>query len=149
MLNLCYEMEKLNTDSDNRIETLSILLKIIAIISNAKKVSESSKAEISETTQKALSYINKNYVQIDNIKEVSDFLFVSQSTLYRSFIEDIKIPPKKYLDNKKLSFARQLLENGDSVTEACMKSGFSDCSHFISVFKKHFNVTPSKIKAKK
>ena len=49
-----------------------------------------------------------------------------------------------YLTQRRLEHARRLLQNGASVTEACYQSGFSDCSGFITLFKKHFGVTPGK-----
>lgn len=49
-----------------------------------------------------------------------------------------------YLTQRRLEHARRLLQNGVSVTEACYQSGFSDCSGFITLFKKHFGITPGK-----
>lgn len=49
-----------------------------------------------------------------------------------------------YITERRIEHARQLLQSGASVTEACYQSGFSDCSRFISLFKKQFNTTPGK-----
>ena len=51
-----------------------------------------------------------------------------------------------YLTERRLEHARKQLQNGSSVTEACYHSGFSDCSRFISLFKKHYGITPGKYK---
>ena len=49
-----------------------------------------------------------------------------------------------YLEYKKLSFAEKLLSSDMSINEISYKAGFSDCSHFISAFKKQFGTTPHK-----
>ena len=54
--------------------------------------------------------------------------------------------PKRYLEDKKLQKACILLKEQRKVIEACFESGFSDYSHFISIFKKNFNTTPMKYK---
>ena len=51
-----------------------------------------------------------------------------------------------YLTERRLEHARKQLQNGSSVTEACYHSGFSDCSRFISLFQKHYGITPGKYK---
>lgn len=51
-----------------------------------------------------------------------------------------------YLTERRLENSRLLLQDGMSVTDSCYQSGFSDCSRFISLFKKHFNITPGKYK---
>ena len=50
------------------------------------------------------------------------------------------------IEAKKLSASAEMLSRGTSVTEACMKCGFSDCSYFISLFKKKFGQTPLQYK---
>jgi AraC-like DNA-binding protein len=56
--------------------------------------------------------------------------------------------PHTFLEEKKLAYAKQLLMGGASVTDACFGAGFSDNSHFISVFKRKFGETPYKYKSK-
>ncbi|MBP3591363.1 MAG: AraC family transcriptional regulator [Clostridia bacterium] len=43
-------------------------------------------------------------------------------------------------------YVLELLKKDASVTEACTAAGFSDCSHFIVLFKKKFGETPLKYK---
>ena len=72
--------------------------------------------------------------------------FISAATLNRRFRKYVRLSPKKFLESKKLSYAAKLLSDGASVTDACLASGFSDCSHFIALFKKQFGKTPFKYK---
>ena len=42
------------------------------------------------------------------------------------------------------SVAKELIENGSSVTTACYKCGFRNYSTFLRAYKKQFQVAPSK-----
>jgi AraC-like DNA-binding protein len=60
------------------------------------------------------------------------------------FRKHIGVPLVSYLQARKIALAKQLLEEGRSVTYACYESGFSDCSYFIMRFHKKFGMTPYK-----
>ncbi len=99
-----------------------------------------------EDINEILTYINKNYSTIKTINDVADKFHISIATLERRFKTYLYISPKKYLTNKKLSYACRLLRQNYSATNACFESGFTDFSHFIAVFKKFFGTTPLKYK---
>lgn len=98
--------------------------------------------ERSELIIKILDYININFIYIGNISEIEKKFGVSRSWLWRIFKEQFNMSPKQYILYKRLTHARYLLQCGESVTNACMYSGFSDCSHFIKLFRRTFGVTP-------
>lgn len=52
----------------------------------------------------------------------------------------------QYIVNIRINNAKIMLENGETVTNACYFSGFEDCSNFISTFKKIVGITPFKYK---
>lgn len=78
------------------------------------------------------------------VNELCEKFFISRSSLYRAFRNELDINPSKYIENRRLSNAKKLLEQGESVQTASEKSGFPDYSHFISLFKKRFGITPKK-----
>ena len=49
----------------------------------------------------------------------------------------------KLLTRLRLSYAKMLLSNGFSVSEACFGSGFKSLSNFLEVFKKKYKIPPS------
>jgi AraC family transcriptional regulator len=65
----------------------------------------------------------------------------------RVFRELTGMPPHKYLVRLRLLRARDLLQSGMPVTEACYAAGFNNLSHFIRSFHGYFGVTPSRLKA--
>ena len=150
-LSLCLELEKVKDDANQQIKTLSVILQIITLIDDGLREYDnksSHKIFLPEVAYKSLNYINIYFNKITSIKEVADKFFVSQSTLDRNFKKYFNISPKKYMETKKILYAKHLLEQGKSVTDACFDSGFNDCSHFIAIFKKYFKTTPYKIRKK-
>ena len=98
--------------------------------------------------QRIVDDINENFTEIRSIADILDRHYISQATLNRRFRKYMQISPRVFLEMKKLAYAKQLLSAGASVTDACFQAGFSDCSHFISVFKRKFGETPYKYKIK-
>jgi AraC-like DNA-binding protein len=95
-----------------------------------------------EEMQHILTYMNNHFSEIQHIKDVYDRIYISPATLNRWFRKYIRLSPREFLESKKLAYAKQLLNQGYTVTEASIHSGFADSSYFISVFKKKFGVTP-------
>lgn len=67
---------------------------------------------------------------------------VSLNTLERHFKAHIGVTPQAYLRQKRLARAAELLAQGSSVGDACVRSGFPDYAHFIALFRQHFGVSP-------
>lgn len=99
--------------------------------------------------EKAIDYINKNISQNFTIREIADNCHISIATLERCFTQAFGMSPTFYLKKKRLANAAKLLSDGFSVTEASYMSGFSDCSSFIAIFKKEYNITPLKYQKKR
>lgn len=94
----------------------------------------------------ALKFIGHNYMKPITIRDIAEYSHMSVNTLERKFLKSLMITPNSYLKQKRLANAAKLLLQGDSVTDACLKSGFSDCSGFINNFKKAYGLTPLKYK---
>ena len=92
---------------------------------------------------KTLDYINDNLISISSIKDISDHLYVTERYLYELFKTQLMTTPKKYINEKKLHLARQLLISGKKPGEVCFKAGFSDYSSFYRNYKKYFKIPPS------
>ena len=131
----------------SELEKLSYLLRILTIFEK-KAPNDAIQADIPETLQKVLDDIHENFAEIRSVNDILTSHFLSSATLTRWFRKYLHSSPREYLESVRLSNAAVLLSNGYSVTDACMRSGFSDCSHFIVIFKKKFGETPLKYKKK-
>lgn len=132
----------------SELEKLSYLLQILTIFEKKHPNDTVQQVDIPETLQKILNDIHGNFAEIRSVNDIIRSHFVSSATLTRWFRKHLHTSPREYLESVRLSNAAVLLLNGHSVTEACMRSGFSDCSHFIVLFKKKFGETPLKYKKK-
>lgn len=94
----------------------------------------------------ALSFVGQNFMKSITVKDIAEAAHMSVNTLERKFLKSLKTTPNNYLREKRLANAIKLLARGESVTDSCLKSGFSDCSGFINMFKKTYGLTPLKYK---
>ena len=94
----------------------------------------------------AVNYINENFANAVSVYDIAKSANVSINTLERHFRQTMGSSPSEYLKKKRLANAVKLLAEGCSVTEASERSGFSDYSGFISLFKLTYGTTPLKYK---
>ena len=92
-------------------------------------------------------YIDQNYRSVETVNEIADAVHVSPSYLSALFRKHLGVPLVYHLQSRKMSHAKQLLEEGYSVNDACLAAGYTDCSYFIRVFKRHLGMTPLKYRA--
>ena len=79
-----------------------------------------------------------------SIREVSESLNITRCYLRDLFIKYEGIPPKVYLNEVKLSCAKELLMNPEfSVSLVAKSTGFDDVIAFSRFFKQHTGVSPS------
>lgn len=95
-----------------------------------------------EVLARILADIDENFRSIRSIEYFTSKYYISQSTLGRLFHTHLHTSPRKYIETKRLACSRLLLSEGRTVLDACMESGFSDCSNYIRLFKKRFGITP-------
>ena len=114
---------------------------IIALLgsSNSRK---REKCELPEKVTEILSYIDSSFRAPCSAREIAEKFFISVPTVNRIIRKSLGLSVHQLVLGKRLSYAENLLKSEKSVTDACYLSGFSDCSRFISLFKKRFGKTP-------
>lgn len=71
----------------------------------------------------------------------------SLSSFNRDFKAQFGMPPKQWLQDKRLSYSKSLLEDTHlTVTEVAVQTGYENVSHFIKAFKERYGSTPKQIK---
>jgi AraC-like DNA-binding protein len=91
---------------------------------------------------RAVSFINEKYQDTMEMNEIAAYVGCSTSYLARMFRKYIGKTVHNYITDCRIRCAKKHLREGSSVTDACYKSGFGDCSNFIKVFKKNCGNTP-------
>lgn len=124
-------------------------LKVIYILNSGKKTMYANSIDgISNDTIRALQYIDEHLTEEISVKDIADACNVSPSTLERRFKDSLNIAPFAFLRKKRLITSMEYLRRGDAVSEAAYKSGFSDYSNYIHLFRKQFGMTPLQYKKK-
>ena len=133
--------EKMTIGVESEFEKYFNFFKIINLIRNGIAPYRSD-ALYPDIVVNAMTYIDDHLSYPISIIEISKKVNVSVNTLERYFMRFLNVSPTAYIKKKRLSNAARLLSEGYSVTEASEKSGFPDCSGFISLFRKTYGQTP-------
>lgn len=145
LLQLFAALETQYVSGGDGLAASAYLLEILAVF-NEGKTEKRNEAPLPETLRSIIDDMRKNGTQIRTVNDVMTAHYVSSSTLTRWFREYLHTSPRAYLESQKLAAAMTLLRDGASVTDACMRAGFSDSSYFIVRFKKRFGETPLQYK---
>ena len=96
-------------------------------------------------SEKAIYYVERHFKKCQT-GDVAAALDINENYLGRVFKSEMGTPLNNYIIQRKIAEAKKLLYNGASVKEACVGSGFNDCSNFIRTFKKFTGISPGTIK---
>lgn len=142
-LNVLKEEQKNNNLTS--LKSTTAVFNVLNIISEPKNTQTKPVALPNDLTE-ILNYINHNFQKNCSVKFLSEKFYFSRSKINRLFNAYLNTTPTKYVENRRLSMAKVLLEKENSVQYVCEECGFSDYSHFIALFKKRFGITPLKYK---
>ena len=88
--------------------------------------------------------LNNPLITSEQIKAAQEEMPYSYPQLTRIFKKYMHCTITQYVNKTKLQYAKELLANTDmSLTEITNELHFESASHFHSLFKKHFNMTPA------
>ena len=93
-----------------------------------------------------LDIIEKNPEIELNIDEMCEKIYISKYHFIRKFKKEMGLTPHKFHIQNKIRKAKKMLNEGYSIIETAMYSGFYDESHLIRNFKNSINLTPSEYK---
>ncbi|RXZ61131.1 helix-turn-helix domain-containing protein [Candidatus Borkfalkia ceftriaxoniphila] len=101
-----------------------------------------------EISQKVLNYLREKSFQNDlNLEELAKRTFYSPQYFRKLFKSKTGIPLSTFIRQKRLDYAKQLLENTDlSISGVMEKAGFNDTKSFYAAFKSAYGVTPANMR---
>ena len=91
---------------------------------------------------KIIDYINEHLTEELSIDVLADQFYLSRYYLMHFFKEETGYTIGNYITEKRLLLAKSLVQNGNTITEACFQSGFKNYSTFSRAFKKAFRTVP-------
>jgi AraC-like DNA-binding protein len=88
-------------------------------------------------------FIDLNFKELRDLKDIAAGLHVRQSQLCRVFQRNGQSGPFRYLTRRKMNHAAELLATSSrQVKEVADEIGYPDPYHFSRLFKKHFGYSP-------
>lgn len=89
-----------------------------------------------------IDYLNQHLTEDLSIDSLAGAFYMSRYYLMHTFKEETGYTIGNYISTKRLLLARQLIEDGMSVTCACYECGFKNYSTFSRAYRKHFGCNP-------
>lgn len=92
-----------------------------------------------------LNYINENITKNITLEELADIIHMNKVYFATSFQKTFKTTPIKYVIEKKILYAQELLAKENySIKEIAYKLGYSNEYYFSSAFKHSMGISPNK-----
>ena len=106
--------------------------------------------ELDNIWRELSEYIDSNLDSRLTLSDLAQKCFYNPSYFNRIFKKKFGITPMKYIAQKRLDYASELLRNTKlSIAEVAQKSGFADRNSFYHAFSPHFGITPAQYRNKK
>lgn len=96
--------------------------------------------------QRICQYIDENLSLPLKLKTIADIFGYNSAYLGKMFARETGDHFNIYLDKRRIEKAKEYLEKGFSVSQACDQSGFTNTDYFTKKFKKYVGTLPSEYK---
>lgn len=138
-------LEKCNYTAANEYLLVGLLYQFFSVLAEHIQIEADKKGDHDNLyIRKAVEYIQNHYFYPMQVKEIADYIGINRSYLYTLFKNNLKVSPKDYLTNFRITRAAQLLEITElSIESIAMSCGYVDALGFSKVFKAKMGVTPS------
>ena len=101
----------------------------------------------SPVTKRALDYIENNLRASLTAEDIAKSLYVSSGSLQKRFKREIGLPIGKYITNRVMFLAEQMLHTHEySIKEISDSLGFCDQFYFSRVFTATYGISPTQYK---
>jgi AraC-like DNA-binding protein len=133
------EMKNNFIRNDKNAKNFSLLYDVLDMLSPI------SKNDCETILYPAINALNNDFSNPElSVSYLANLCHVSECYFRRIFYKYYSISPKKYITNKRIKYAMQLLKEGNlNITEIAETCGFNNVYHFSKTFKEHLNIPPS------
>ncbi len=98
--------------------------------------------------KRGIIYIREHFTEALDVEIIAAHAGFSRYYFSRQFKEITGMTVMKYVEFLRCRHAREMLEDGASVSKAALECGFEDLSYFTKVFKRQYGMLPSKVRSK-
>ena len=103
--------------------------------------------EAHQAVRRAKDYIESAYTENFNLEDLANVAYLSPFHLSRVFLDDTGLPPHAYLNQIRITKAKELLAQGRRISDVAHELGFVDQSHFHRRFKAIVGMTPGQYRS--
>ncbi len=123
-----------------------VIIQFLAELSIGDNPRTEQTSALSAITQRIIDYVNANIEKPLSVDSISTALYLSSSYTANRFLSEMHIGLMLFVRNKKMLYAKRLLESGCSPNEVSKRCGYQDYGTFYRTFKKINGINPSKFK---
>jgi len=136
--------EVASEDPYSEMAALSLLAQVLVSLNRLAKQSagEESKSGQDTTVYSVLGYINEHYSETLTLDDLANKFFISKYHLSREFQRLVGTSVHRYIIQKRLVMAKQMLSEGKPSSEVYQHCGFGDYSNFFRAFKAEYQISP-------
>ena len=98
--------------------------------------------------REVLAYISENYHKELSLEALSARFYVSKYYLSHLFRDSVGVSVYRYILLKRLQNAKQLLSEGETPGEVCLRCGFKDYTNFYRAFRQVYGCNPQDARGK-
>ena len=123
-------------------ETIMIQLMILINRLHGKAVQNERRDRSESLVNGVIAYINEHYADELTLDSLANRFFISKYHLSREFGRIAGIPVHRYITQKRLVVAKQMLSEGRPSSVICQHCGFGDYSNFYRAFRGEYGISP-------
>lgn len=97
-----------------------------------------------ELVRKTMDYIESHLSEDISLNHLAAEFYLNSTYISRQFKKHTGLTLRSYILERRITLAKSYLCEGQSITEACYQSGFSDYANFIRSFTKIAGISPGK-----
>lgn len=100
--------------------------------------------------KRAVAFIRHNFSYPIRVSEIAGYVGIDRTYLYRIFVHQTGVSPKKYLSQYRLEEAKEMLVQTEyRITEIAYSCGYHDSSSFCRHFQKETGTAPARYRSMK
>lgn len=137
-------LESNSQESYREICALSYLAQILVLLNRQalQQRREDPMTIPDSTVYNVLGYINEHYNENLTLDDLANKFFISKYHLSREFQRLVGTSVHRYIVQKRLVMAKQMLSSGKPSSEVYQNCGFGDYSNFYRAFKAEYQISP-------
>ena len=125
-----------------------LFFQFVSILADSQKV-YMPKVDVNTYVSHMMNYINHHIEENISVQDVADYVKLTRSYATTMFTKEVGMSPKNYIQNCRLTKARNLLESSSlTIAEIAYSCGYSKSESLVKAFSKRYDISPGDYRKK-